>query len=46
MAARGDSFKEIAEHFHVSPGTVKNNIRTIYETLMINKKGDLAQFYL
>jgi excisionase family DNA binding protein len=43
----GVPYKHIAEHFHMSPGTLKNKMQVIYQTLFItgkNKKQELAKY--
>ncbi|MCL1809685.1 MAG: LuxR C-terminal-related transcriptional regulator [Clostridiales bacterium] len=46
LAARGVPFKKIAEQLHVSPGTLNNNMQTIYQKLFINGKKELPQYIL
>jgi len=46
MAAQGDPYKKIAERFHISVGTLNNNMQTIYRKLFITGKKDLAKFIL
>ena len=38
LVARGVPYKEIAEQFHISVGTLSNQVQIIYETLLITKK--------
>jgi hypothetical protein len=47
LAARGVSRAKIAEQFHLSPGTVKNSMSVIYETLLItghDRENELAKY--
>lgn len=49
LAAQGWSDKRIAEHFNLAPGTVKNIMDKIYDTLFIsggNRKKKLTKFIL
>ncbi|MCL1887289.1 MAG: LuxR C-terminal-related transcriptional regulator [Kiritimatiellaeota bacterium] len=49
VAVSGATRREIAERFHLSPGTVKNEISRIYQTLFIsgkNRKEQLARHIL
>lgn len=38
LAARGVPYKEIAERFHISLGTLNNKMQVIYDTLLITEK--------
>jgi DNA-binding CsgD family transcriptional regulator len=47
LAARGVPNKQIAEHFHISPGTLNNRMQVIYELLFISGKSpkkELAKY--
>jgi tetratricopeptide (TPR) repeat protein len=47
LAARGIPNKQIAEHFHISPGTLNNRMQVIYELLFISGKSpkkELAKY--
>jgi len=46
LAARGIPFKTIAEQFHISFGTLNNNMQTIYQKLLINNKKELPKYIL
>ena len=46
LAARGWTNKEIADHMHISPNTVKRYISTALEKLHIRHRQDLKQFML
>ena len=38
LVARGVPYKEIADQFHISVGTLSNQVQIIYDTLLITKK--------
>lgn len=38
LAARGVPYREIAERFHISVGTLNNKMQVIYDTLLITEK--------
>ena len=44
LAGRGVPYKEIAERYHYTVGTLKNKMRIIFEKLCISKKSELADF--
>jgi len=44
MAAQGIPFKKIAEHFHISLGTLNNNMQDIYRKLYIHGKKELKNY--
>ena len=44
MAAQDVPFKEIAEQYHISLGTLNNNMQTIYQKLSISNKKELSQY--
>jgi len=46
LAAHSVPFKKIAEQFHISVGTLNNNMQIIYQKLFINGKGELSQYVL
>jgi DNA-binding CsgD family transcriptional regulator len=46
LAVRGVPFKKIAEQFHISLGTLNNNMQIIYQKLSIKGKKDLHKFIL
>jgi DNA-binding CsgD family transcriptional regulator len=46
LAAQEISFKQIAEQFHISLGTLNNKMQIIYKKLSINGKKELSQYIL
>ena len=44
IASRGVPYKEIAERYNITVGTLKNKMRIIFEKLCISKKSELADF--
>ncbi len=40
--AQGDDNKQIAEHLHITPGTVANRLRAIYEKLGVTNRTEAA----
>ena len=46
LAAWGTPFKKIAEQFHISLGTLNNNMQAIYQKLYINGKKELSEYIL
>lgn len=45
MLQNGDSYKQVAEGFHISVDTVKFHIRNIYSKLHINSRAELMNRY-
>lgn len=45
MLQNGDSYKRVAEKFHISVDTVKFHIRNIYSKLQINSRAELINKY-
>lgn len=45
MLQNGDSYKQVAENFHISVDTVKFHIRNIYSKLQINSRAELINRY-
>ena len=46
LAVRGASYKEIADHFHISVGRLKNVMHRIYGKLLIKTRKELAKYIL
>jgi len=46
LAARGVPFRKIAEQFHMSLGTLNNNMQVIYKKLFISGKKELSDYIL
>jgi two-component system, NarL family, nitrate/nitrite response regulator NarL len=44
LVARGFRNNEIAERLHIAPGTVKTHLHTIYDTLGIRTRVQLALY--
>ena len=42
----GDSYKMIADKFHISPHTVADHIKNIYRKLHVNSKGELLSKHI
>jgi len=40
VIARGYSYKEAAEHLHISPNTIPNHIKNIYKKLQVHSRGE------
>ena len=44
--AQGDDNKQIADHLHISPGTVANRLRAIYDKLHVTNRTEAALYAL
>ena len=44
--AKGDDNKQIAEHLHITPGTVANRLRAIYDKLGVTNRTEAALYAL
>lgn len=40
VMARGYSYKEAAQHLHISPNTIPNHIKNIYRKLQVHSRGE------
>lgn len=45
FACKGNTAKEAAEYFHISPNTIKEYLQKIYQKLHINSKIELVRHY-